>query len=173
MKSTARIKRLTLCAMLIAISVVIGIICKVYLTFGSIRITFENYGILLVAYIFGPIYGLAAGLLTDLISSFITGQAFNPVICLGAGAVGAVCGLLSVALKKANGNLRLFLSVMLAHAVGNMLIKSLGLHYYFGFATEIVLLRVPVYLIIGICEVLLLKITLTNKEINKGLEALK
>ena len=173
MKSTARIKCLTLCAMLIALSVVIGMICKVYLTFHAIRFTFENYGILIVGYIFGPLYGCAAGLLTDIITCFLTGQPFNPLICLGAGAVGLVCGLMAKATVHFPEKLRLCLSAMSGHAVGNMLIKSIGLYFYFGLPLESVILRVPLYIIIGTCEVLLISLTLKNKEINKRIEALK
>ena len=173
MYSQKRLKRLTLCAMLISLSVVIGIVCKLYLTFGGIRFTFENYGILFVGYIFGPVYGLCAGLLTDIITSVLTGQAFNPIICLGAGAVGLVCGILSRGIKHLPNFVNLYFSVMGGHAVGNMLVKSIGLMVFFYVPPETAILRVPLYIIIGTCEVLLIRLTLKNKEINKFLEALK
>ena len=159
--------------MLIAISVVIGIICKTYLTFGAIRITFENYGILFIGYIFGPVYGCAAGLLTDIITSAVTGQAFNPLICLGAGSVGLVCGFTAKAAGHFPDKIRLYLSVMSGHTVGNMLIKSIGLYIFFSLPLESVILRIPLYLIIGTCEILLIRLTLKNKEINKRIEALR
>ncbi|MBQ8696366.1 MAG: folate family ECF transporter S component [Clostridia bacterium] len=173
MYSKNRMKRLTLCAMLIALSVVIGIICKLYLTFYAIRITFENYGILFVGYIFGPVYGLAAGLLTDIITCIVTGQAFNPVICLGAGSVGLICGLMAKATGSLPEKIRICLSVMSGHAVGNMLIKSIGLYFFFSLPLESVIFRVPLYIIIGTCEILLIRMTLKNKEIKKRIEALK
>lgn len=173
MNYAKNLRRLTLCAMLIALSVVIGIICKIYFTFGAIRITFENFGILFVGYMFGPVYGCAAGLLTDIITSALTGQAFNPIICLGAGSVGLVCGLMAKATGSLPEKIRLCLSVMSGHAVGNMLIKSIGLYFFLGLPLESVILRVPLYTIIGTCEILLIRLTLKNKEINKRIEALK
>ncbi len=173
MKSTARIKRLTLCAMLIAISVVVGIVCKIYFTFGAVRFTLENYGILFVGYMFGPVYGCGAGLLTDIITCIVTGQDFNPIICLGAGAVGLICGLVAKLTVHLPERFRLYLSVMSGHAVGNMLIKSIGLCVYFAFPLKFALLRIPLYIIIGVCEILLIRLTLKNKEINKYIEALR
>ena len=53
------IKRLVLGAMLAAMSVVIGIVCKNFLNFGGglLRITFENLPIILAGIFLGPLTG--------------------------------------------------------------------------------------------------------------------
>jgi ECF transporter S component (folate family) len=85
--------RLSVSAMLIGISVVVGALCREYLTFGVfVRITFENLPIILCGVLFGPVYGLCAGLCTDLVSSVATAQDINPIITLGAASVGFVSG---------------------------------------------------------------------------------
>ena len=64
------IKELTLAAMLVAMSVVIGIFCKSVLNFGAglFRVTFENIPIIISGLLFGPIVGGVSGLASDLIS---------------------------------------------------------------------------------------------------------
>ena len=64
------VKSLTLAAMLVAMSVVIGIFCKTFLNFagGLVRITFENLPIILSGILFGPIVGGLVGAASDLVS---------------------------------------------------------------------------------------------------------
>ena len=68
------IKELTLAAMLVAMSVVIGIFCKSVLNFGGglFRITFENLPIIISGLLFGPIVGGVTGIASDLISYLLS-----------------------------------------------------------------------------------------------------
>ena len=61
------------------------------------------------------------------------------------------------------------LSVLTAHAVGSMLIKSVGLYFY-GYALPILLTRVPLYLGIGLAESYLIWLLLKNKRISSAFE---
>ena len=93
------LKALVMAAMLTSMSVVIGIFCKSMLNFGAglFRITFENLPIILAGIMFGPLVGGAVGAATDIISYFLSGQAYpiNLIVTVGAASVGVVSGLLA------------------------------------------------------------------------------
>jgi ECF transporter S component (folate family) len=165
--------RLSVSAMLIGISVVVGALCREYLTFGVfVRITFENLPIILCGGLFGPVYGLCAGLCTDLVSSVATAQDINPIITLGAASVGFVSGaVMAVASKKALlKKTKCIFSCVLAHLIGCILIKTVGLHVYYFSTTSIWYLmgiRAAVYVFIASAEAFLIKKILNNKYIRE------
>ena len=157
------IKKMTLAAMLIAMSVVIGIFCKSLLNFGGglFRITFENLPIILAGILFGPIFGGVAGLATDMISYLLSAQVYPPnlIVTLGAIAVGVVSGLVSKFFVKKRGNAQIIVSGIFAHIIGSMIIKPIGLFQFYGWA---VLFRIPLYLIIAPAEILILCLLFKN-----------
>ena len=55
----------------------------------------------------------------------------------------------------------ILLSTLSAHAVGSMLIKSVGL-WLSGYAFQLCLLRIPLYLVIGTLEAYLAFVVLKN-----------
>ena len=174
--STGRIsvRTLTLAAMLTALSVIIGIFCKNFLNFGNglFRITFENLPILAVGLTFGPIVGAVSGLATDLISYFLSKQVYpiNPLVTLGALAIGLVEGLVSHYIVKRPGKARIIVSAALAHLVGSMILKPLGLYQFYGVA---VLWRIPLYLLIAPVEIVLLCLLYRNKTVHTLLDGKK
>ena len=152
------IQTLTVCAMLTAMSVAIGIFCKNFLDFGGglFRITFENLPILLSGIMFGPIVGGAVGLCTDIVSYLLSGQIYpmNLIVTFGALMVGVVSGFFSKYVIKRKSYFRIIVSCLLAHFVGSLIIKPIGLFAYYGWA---VLWRFPIYLLAIIpLEVLLI-----------------
>ena len=151
------VKQLTLCAMLVAMSVVIGIFCKSVLNFGGglFRITFENLPIILSGIIFGPVFGGAVGLCSDIISYLLSGQAYplNVIVTVGAVSVGIVSGIVSRYVIKERGVLQAAVSAGAAHIVGSMIIKPIGLFSYYGIA---VLWRIPIYIVIATLEIILI-----------------
>ena len=151
------VKTLTLAAMLVAMSVVIGIFCKTFLNFGAglFRITFENLPIIMSGILFGPYVGGTVGICTDVVSYLFSGQAYplNPIVSLGALAVGAVSGLVSRYAVKKRGTAQIIFSSAAAHLVGSMIIKPIGLYQFYGIA---VLWRIPLYLVIAPIEILVL-----------------
>ncbi len=158
------IRKLVLSALLTALCVVIGWVCKAYFTFGAIRITFENLPILLAGFLLGPVYGAAAGAAADIVSALLTGFSINPVITLGAASIGAVAGVLSKYLIKKNGFLQILIISLSSHALGSMIIKSLGLWMY-DYAWQLLLLRVPLYIVIGTAEAYIIYIMLNNSQL--------
>ena len=65
----SRTQTVTTVAMLTALSVIIGIVCKNFFTFNVYyRVTFENLPIILAGIAFGPFYGAACGICADIVS---------------------------------------------------------------------------------------------------------
>ena len=154
---------LTLSAMLIAMSVVIGIFCKTFLNFGGglFRITFENLPIILSGIMFGPLVATAVGVATDLVSYLLSPQIYPPnlVVTLGAATVGFISGFISHFLVKKQGYAQIIISGIAAHAVGSMIIKSIGLFSFYGWA---VIWRVPTYIVIAAVEITILCLLYKN-----------
>ena len=157
------IKKMTLAAMLVAMSVVIGIFCKSLLNFGGglFRVTFENLPIILSGILFGPIFGGVAGLASDMISYLLSAQIYPPnlIVTLGAITVGVVSGLVAKLMVKVRGTKQVIFSGSLAHLVGSMIIKPIGLFQFYGWA---VLFRIPLYLVIAPIEMFLLCLLFKN-----------
>ena len=93
------VRRLTASAILIAMSVVIGIFCKSVLNFGNglFRITFENLPIILSGMLFGPVAGGVVGATSDLLSYLLSSQVYPPnlIVTLGSSVIGVSAGLVS------------------------------------------------------------------------------
>ena len=151
------IKALTLAAMLTAISVVIGIICKNFLNFGNglFRITFENLPIILSGILMGPVVGGFVGVASDLISYILSSQVYPPnlLVTAGAATVGIVSGAVSRYAFKKRGTKQIIFSAFTAHAIGSMVIKTIGLYQFYGM---LVLWRIPLYLVIATTETIIL-----------------
>lgn len=165
LKST---KRLTVAAMLAAISIVVGMICKNYLNFdgGLFRITFENLPIIAAGIILGPAAGGAVGLCADVVSYCLSTQSFaiSPIVTLGAVAVGVCSGVMARYVVRRQGVWQVILAGGVAHIVGSMIIKTVGLFSYYGWA---VLVRIPLYIVIATVEIALLCAVLKNPAIKK------
>ncbi len=162
------VKAMTMAAMLTAMSVVIGIFCKSFLNFGGglFRITFENLPILVAGIMFGPIVGGIVGAATDIVSYFLSGQAYpiNLIVTLGATAIGVISGFFSRYVFKKNGLVRIILPSAIAHIVGSMIIKPIGLFTFYSWA---VLWRVPMYLVIAPLEITLICLMYRNSTVRK------
>ena len=151
------IQVMTMAAMLTAMSVVIGIFCKSFLNFGGglFRITFENLPILLSGIMFGPAVGGVVGAATDIVSYFLSGQVYpiNPIVTVGAALMGIVSGVLAKYVFRRKGYARLIVPCAVAHIIGSMTVKSIGLVTFYGVA---VLWRIPLYLVIAPLEIALI-----------------
>jgi len=174
-KAFGKIKTLCACALLCAAAVSIAYVCK-FMTVGSIRITFENLPIILSGIFFGPLAGFLTGICADLVSTAISHYGIgglNPIITLGAGAIGFVSGVMFRFPRVRKTEVKALLAVGSAHVTGNMIIKSMGLMIYHAWALPAVLPRVPLYIIIGAIEYALILVLLKNKGIMKTVEKLK
>ena len=151
------VKGMTVAAMLIAMSVIIGIFCKNYLNFGAglYRVTFENLPILMAGMMFGPIVGSLVGIASDLVSYLMSNQIYPPnlLVTAGAGLIGACAGIVSRYIVKKVGCLQVIVSGASAHLLGSVIVKSIGLYQYYGI---LVLWRIPLYVVIATVEILML-----------------
>ena len=161
-KSSFNTKTLVLSALLTALSFMIGWVCKTYLTFGAIRITFENLPILLAGIAFGPVAGGLVGAASDIVSALASGYAINPLITVGAACVGAGAGLLARFCFEKRGFPSLLAIALISHAVGSMLVKSAGL-YLLGYPIATLWLRIPLYIDIAAVESYLLYALYKNR----------
>ena len=165
------LKRLVLGAMLAAMSVVIGMFCKSFLNFGGglWRVTFENLPIILAGIFLGPLTGGMVGVVSDLTSYLLSPQVYPPnlIVTLGAFAVGVTSGLMARFVVRERGTKQIVLSAAVAHIIGSMIIKPIGLFQFYQWA---VLVRIPLYLVIAPLEIFLLCLLWRQKSFRKMFE---
>ena len=170
-KSKAALQRLVLGAMLAAMSVVIGMFCKSFLNFGGglWRVTFENLPIILAGIFLGPVTGGMVGIVSDLTSYLLSPQIYPPnlIVTFGAFAVGVTAGLMARFAVRERGAKQIALSAAVAHVIGSMIIKPIGLVQFSHWA---VLVRIPLYLMIAPLEIFLLCLLWRQKSFRKLFE---
>ena len=128
------VRTLTMLALLIAMSIVFSRVLSI--STGFVRFNLGSLPVLLAAVVFGPGAGFAVGAVADIIGGVLAGYAINPLITLGAGAIGLVAGFAWQKLSSLSTNLRLAASVLLGHFVGSMVITSLALRLFYGYPSE-------------------------------------
>ena len=157
----------------------ISIICGKYLAIPGgevMRFSLENMPIILSGMAFGPIGGMAAGAVADLVGCVMVGYTINPLVTLGAAAIGAISGLLPIFLRKVSVKpmLTTALTVGAAHLVGSVVIKTAGLAAYYSMPFGVLILwRLLNYLIVGTLDGLIVHLLLSNKGIKSQLSKLK
>ncbi len=158
------VKELTCAAMFTAMSVIIGIFCKNFMNFGGglFRVTFENFPIILSGVYFGPLAGALVGCATDLISYLLSSQIYPPnlIVTLGAASIGAISGAVSRYVVKKQGYAQLAASGALAHLIGSVIIKSIGLYTFYGIA---ILWRIPLYFAVATVEIAIMCLLYKNR----------
>ena len=164
MKSTKNSTRtLTVLALLIAMSIVFSRVLSI--STGFVRFNLGSLPVLLAGIVFGPGAGFAVGALADIIGGILAGYAINPLITLGAASIGLVGGWLWQTLHTLRLGQRLLLSVVAAHVVGSIIINSLALHIFYGYAWSVLAARVPNALILMAVNTVLLRLLMENKAV--------
>lgn len=166
-KKKMPLKILAASSLLVAIS----IICGKYLAIPGgevLRFSFENLPIMMAGILFGPVAGVAVGVVADLVGCFLVGYTVNPLVTLGAAAIGFLAGIVWRASKSAPFILRVVVTVFLSHLVGSVGIKTFGLAAYYAFPLwQLMLWRFLNYVLVGAVEGTLLFILLKNKMLMK------
>lgn len=165
------VRMIVLIGLLAAMSIVFGKLLAINIG-NSIRISFENLPILMAGIFLGGPAGFLTGILADVIGCLIVGYSINPIITLAAGSIGLISGLMFRALQKQQLPLRVYCSVMTAHIVGSMLLKSAGLMLFYHTPLAGVAPRVPLYICIGIAEGTIILLLLKNKAFTAQIERL-
>lgn len=167
-----RIRRICLGGILAALSIVFGKLLA--FNIGELfRISLENLPIILGGIFLGPIFGAAVGMVADLVGCIIVGYTINPLITLGAMAVGFTAGIVSRAWSKNEKNGKFF-AVLIAHIIGSVLIKSAGLSWFYGTDyLTLLLYRALNYSVIVALEYTIIYILTKNKGISTILEGMR
>ena len=157
----------------------ISIVCGKYLAIplGNVmRFSFENLPIILSGIIFGPAVGAIVGTVADLIGCVMVGYTINPIVTLGAASIGALSGLTYWILKKISAFplwIKITLTVIASHAVGSVIIKTIGLAAFYSIPLwALMLWRLLNYFIVGLFEGLILVFLLKNKMVNAQINSI-
>ncbi len=155
---------LCMAALLTALSVVLG--KYIGISTPIFRISLENLPILMAGIFFGPVVGGVVGVAADLIGCVVMSFTVNPLITAGAALIGVVSGLIALIGtrdRRTPSTLSVCLAVALAHIVGSMTVKTIGLAIFASAPPDKLFWRVPQYLIIGTVECVLLVLLTRNK----------
>ncbi len=165
-------------SVLVAVSLLaaMSIVCGKYLAFGVgqvLRFSFENLPVMLAGIMFGPVAGLVTGVVADLVGSMMVGYAINPIITVGAGAIGALSGIMYRLVKKSPIP-ALALAVAVSHLVGSVVIKTFGLSAFYDMPFLLLMAwRALNYAIVGSVEFALICVIMKNKAVSTMLARLK
>lgn len=160
-------KKLVFSALMVAMSIIIGIICKAYFTVTPItRITFDTMPILLLGIMFGPVYSVTAAVSADVVSALIAGYAPTPLITVGSAVIGLLAGVIPRYIIKRKGFLQILSASAVSQLVGSLLVKTYALADLYGFEfLPTLLARIPFSVIIAAVEAYLVFLILKNKQI--------
>ena len=164
-------KRLVTLSAIAAIGVLLGKFMQIPIG-DFMRFSFENTTILFVSITFGPVYGAIVGCVQDLVGCIAYGYAINPIITLGYVSIGFVAGSVYRALRKLPFPITIATSVISAHLIGSVVIKSYALSALVGMPYHIMILwKLLNYVIVGTAEIFVLYFLLKSKpllaQINK------
>ena len=162
-QSKNSVRTLTVLALLIAMSIVFTRVLSI--STGFVRFNLGSLPVLLAAIFFGPGAGFVVGVLADMIGGVLAGYAINPLITLGAGSIGLVAGLLWEKLPE----LRLPVSVVAAHVVGSIVINSLALRIFYGYAWSVLFARIPNALVLSAVNTVLLRLLMENRAVRNAI----
>ena len=148
MKKESRIsvRTLTAMALLIAMSIVFSRVLSI--STGFVRFNLGSLPVLLAGILFGPWAGFVVGMVADIIGGVLAGYAI---------------GLGWKKLSHLRTGNRLWCSVLAAHFVGSMVINSLALHIFYGYAWAVLIARIPNALVLTAVNTVLLRILLENR----------
>ncbi len=133
------------------------------------RISFENFPIIFSGIVLGPVTASAVGIASDLLGCLFRGFAINPFITLASMCIGLVSGTVFKLFKKYKITGIVF-SVVLAHLIGNVIIKTIALAAMFGTPFVVLLIeRTGAYALTALAETLIIIILYKNKAIRNGL----
>ncbi len=168
MKLNKHLSTLIFCGLLAALSMVLK---RYSIPIGnSLRISFENTPVLLSGILFGPLAGILTGIAGDLLGCLYCGFGVIPVITLGMALVGGISGLLFRSNRKGALWLRLLIAVYPAHIVGNMLVKTLGIYWWYSTPLPVLAMRIPIYLVLGGLEIAVFTVLFGNRAFTRQLK---
>lgn len=139
------------------------------------RFSLENTPIILSGIAFGPGAGAVVGLIADIVGCIMVGYTINPLVALGAAAIGLISGFVPRILAKTGikSKASLIITVATSHLIGSLVIKTLGLATYYDMPFIVLMLwRALNYLIIGALDGVVVHVLLGHREIDKQIKEL-
>ena len=139
----------------------------------TLRFSFENLPVIMGGILFGPIIGLLIGAVADLVGCILVGYAINPIVTVGAAAIGLCSGVLYRVCQRFPLLVRVLLTVIPSHFIGSVLIKTWGLAAFFDMPFYLLLLwRLLNYVLVGGVECMLITYLMKHKAVGRQLERL-
>lgn len=167
-KPKTSVRTLTVLALLTAMSIIFARVLTI--STGFLRFNLGALPVLLAAVLFGPWSGFAVGAVADMIGGVLSGYAINPLITLGAGAIGLCTGLGWRYLPGKNLTLRLGLSILLGQCVGSIVINSLALYLFYNYPWSVLAARIPNALVLALVNTLLMRLLLQNRALMRAVK---
>ena len=163
-------------SMLVAASIILGKYLAIPVG-DVLRFSFENLPIIFAGIAFGPLSALLVAVAADLIGCIMVAYAINPLVTLGAAAVGLCAGFIPKLLKKHTsfGEKQLIIiTVALSHILGSVIIKTLGLAVFYDMPIFILMLwRLLNYAVVATGESLLICALLKRDGIRSQIEKIR
>lgn len=161
------LQTLVVCALLTALSLVCGKFLAI--SVGNVlRFSLENLPILLAGMLFGPVAGMLVGVVADLLGCLAVGYAINPLVTVGAAIIGLLGGLLYRWLSALPMLWRVVLTVLVAHLVGSVVVKTIGLSQYYQMPfVMLTLWRLLNYILVAAVEAIFLRLLMKNPELRR------
>ncbi|MEE0946097.1 MAG: folate family ECF transporter S component [Acutalibacteraceae bacterium] len=129
-----------------------------------LRFSFENLPIILSGVLFGPICGCVTGIIADIVGCILRGYVINPMLTLGAALIGFLSGVIFWVLKNKKLGFKVSVTVFIAHLIGSVVVKSIGLSLWYSMDLFFTLgMRSINYIIVGVTEGLIIVFILRNK----------
>jgi ECF transporter S component (folate family) len=167
------LKVLVCVALFSAISIVLGKFLAISIG-DAFRISFENLTIMLTGMMFGPLVGAFSGICADILGCILRGYTIIPILTVGAALIGFVSGLFYNILKNTSDICRVSISTFISHALGSVIVKTIGLTLYYEMPfTETLILRSLNYLIVFLAETFVLILLVKNKAFIAQIERIK
>lgn len=138
-KQLFSVKRLTIMAMMTALTVIVARFCAIPINEG-LRLSFEMIPVILTSIWVGPVSGMLVGGLADLIGTLINayGGAYFPALTVTPMLVGLIAGVIAKYVFKGELNFtKLLITVLAADILGQLLYGSLALSWYYQIVLDI------------------------------------
>ena len=173
------VRVLAAAALLAAMSLILGKFLQIPNPFSNIfRISLENLPVILAGVCFGPAVGGAVGVVADIVGCLLYGYTINPIVTLGAAAVGLASGVMARYIVRKPHFLSILSATVTAHLLGSVLIKSFGLaawylsQYNMGLA-QLILWRFGLYCVIATVECMLIYFLTTQRAVMRQIEKMR
>ena len=107
---------------------------------------------------------MLVGVVADLLGCVLYGYAVNPLVTVGAACIGLLAGVGGIVLRRLPLTWRVVLTTTVAHLIGSVLVKTLGLAQYYSMPLlPLMGWRLLNYVIVGVAEAFALCLLLRHR----------